>query len=557
MISHKTLGHPATLFGLGVVCFIIGLKGTMLIDDAVRADRAVEGVQMAEPAPSYGTTSTPPPSGALLSGPIVSPDSFVGIWQEEWGGVQSELWIHNSFVNGAPLVSKPGNWRVGDVRYENGVLSFQAYGGDSDWSFTYWVTYNTSERMTLRVARHHDNAHFDGYLNRTGAVPPEPTDSYSSSPPEGVPGGVSGGVVGGVPGGSPGGVVGGYEEPAPPRGPVRVSGDVLMQKLIDRVDPQYPAIARSARVQGVVVLEVVVDVDGTVRSTRVMSGHPLLTQAAIEAVRQWGFEPTYTNGEPVEVIGTVTVNFKLGESAAPAPQQAAPTASAGQAEGSAGWWSERAAGFVGLWSERWGDINDTNSLRIVATPGGGLDVQPTASGWQAWEEEFDGRQLSFRMRGGSSNWEFRYTAEYDRPGRLKLRVHRLTDNQNFTGELIRGSGPSRAAPPTAPAPIQQAAAPAPAGLQAFVGTWSSKWADVGEVKGFTISVANGQPRVTRTGGWSVSGESFDGRVLSFRTEGGDSKWSFMYYLEYGGPNRLKLRVHRLHDNQNFTGEFTR
>ena len=426
MISHKTLGHPATLFGLGIVCFIIGLKGTMLIDDAVKADIAVKGVQVAQPS----AAPTPEPSGPLLSGPIVSPDSFVGIWQEEWGGVQSDVWIHNSFVNGVPLVSKPGNWRVGDVRYENGVLSFQAYGGDSDWSFTYWVTYNTSERMTLRVARHHDNAHFDGYLNRTGGVPPEPTESYSSSPPGGVPGGVPGGEVGGV----LGGVIGGSQESPARQGPVRVSGGELLGKLLERVDPVYPPMARQARAQGAVVLEVKVDEFGEVASARILSGHPMLTQAGVEAVRQWIFEPTYdANDEPVEVIGTVTVNFNLGSSAAAEPA---------------------------------------------------------------------------------------------------------------------------AAPPQPQAPTSSEV-PAPAGLQAFVGTWSAKWADINDPNGITISIVKGQPRVTRTGGWSVSQESFDGRVLSFHTQGGGSNWAFRYYLEYAGPNRLKLRVHRLHDNQSFTGEFTK
>src|SRR3989338_1849007 len=104
MISHKTLGHPATLFALGVVSFIIGLKGTMLIDDVTRADRAVAGV-----TPSYGTTSSPEASGPLLSGPIVSPDSFVGTWQEEWDSVTGTVWFHNVFINGAPRVSMLGN----------------------------------------------------------------------------------------------------------------------------------------------------------------------------------------------------------------------------------------------------------------------------------------------------------------------------------------------------------------------------------------------------------------------------------------------------------------
>jgi protein TonB len=73
----------------------------------------------------------------------------------------------------------------------------------------------------------------------------------------------------------------------------------------------YPALARQARVQGTVVLAALIAPDGRVRNLRVLSGHPLLTQAALEAVRHWRYEPTLLNGDPMEVDTTVQVIFRL------------------------------------------------------------------------------------------------------------------------------------------------------------------------------------------------------------------------------------------------------
>ena len=75
--------------------------------------------------------------------------------------------------------------------------------------------------------------------------------------------------------------------------------------------PVYPAIARITRTQGVVVLEALITREGAVDSLRVISGHQLLIQAALDAVRQWRYRPTLLNGEPVEVITTITVTFTL------------------------------------------------------------------------------------------------------------------------------------------------------------------------------------------------------------------------------------------------------
>jgi len=128
----------------------------------------------------------------------------------------------------------------------------------------------------------------------------------------GVEGGVAGGVEGGVPGGVVGGVVGGLPDaPLPPQQAVRVGGQIKEPKKLKSVSPEYPDIARQARVQGVVILECTISPQGKVTDVKVLRGIPLLDQAATEAVRQWIYTPTLLNGVPVPVIMTVTVNFKL------------------------------------------------------------------------------------------------------------------------------------------------------------------------------------------------------------------------------------------------------
>jgi protein TonB len=77
------------------------------------------------------------------------------------------------------------------------------------------------------------------------------------------------------------------------------------------VEPAYPPLARSARVQGQVVLDVVIGKDGAVKSIKAESGHPMLVPAAIDAVKQWRYQPYKLDGKPVEVDTQVLVNFKL------------------------------------------------------------------------------------------------------------------------------------------------------------------------------------------------------------------------------------------------------
>ena len=99
--------------------------------------------------------------------------------------------------------------------------------------------------------------------------------------------------------------------PPPPPAPVRVGGNISPPTKITDVDPRYPAVAQAARVQGIVILEAVISGDGRVTEVRVLRSVPLLDDAAVEAVRQWTYTPTLLNGQPVPVIMTVTVNFRL------------------------------------------------------------------------------------------------------------------------------------------------------------------------------------------------------------------------------------------------------
>ena len=92
---------------------------------------------------------------------------------------------------------------------------------------------------------------------------------------------------------------------------IRKSGGVLQTSALKRVQPSYPPLAVAAQVSGVVVVEVLIDEEGNVSFARAVSGHPLLKGAAVEAATQWKFSPTTLDGNPVRVIGTITMNFTL------------------------------------------------------------------------------------------------------------------------------------------------------------------------------------------------------------------------------------------------------
>ena len=99
--------------------------------------------------------------------------------------------------------------------------------------------------------------------------------------------------------------------PPPPPAPVRGGGNIKPPQETKDVRPQYPSIAQSARVQGVVIIEATIGPNGRVADARVLRSTPLLDAAALDAVRQWEFSPTLLNGVPVPVIMTVTVQFTL------------------------------------------------------------------------------------------------------------------------------------------------------------------------------------------------------------------------------------------------------
>ena len=152
-----------------------------------------------------------------------------------------------------------------------------------------------------------------GYIPRTTSmVRDEPVSTDGPPSMDGV-----------VPGGGPGGVANSaiteIAKAAPsvmtkasPPSKLRVSSGVAAGMLVHSVKPQYPALAVQARIQGTVVLQAVIGKDGTIQELRLVSGHPILAPAAIEAVKQWRYRPYLLNSEPVEVDTQINVNFMLG-----------------------------------------------------------------------------------------------------------------------------------------------------------------------------------------------------------------------------------------------------
>jgi protein TonB len=90
-----------------------------------------------------------------------------------------------------------------------------------------------------------------------------------------------------------------------------VGGNIKAPRKIKDISPTYPDIAKQARVQGIVILEAIIDPAGNVTNVRVLRSIPLLDQSAMDAVKQWKYEPTLLNGVPVPIVMTVTVNFAL------------------------------------------------------------------------------------------------------------------------------------------------------------------------------------------------------------------------------------------------------
>jgi protein TonB len=160
----------------------------------------------------------------------------------------------------------------------------------------------------------------NGQLRTPTAIPKKVAMIKEDEPPPPSTGvaGVVGGVPGGMPGGAVGGVLGGIISNAPAVVPkaaapqrVRVSQGVSQGLLVHQVKPNYPPLARQARIQGTVVLQALISKDGSIENLHLISGHPMLAPAAIDAVKQWKYKPYFLNGEPVEVETTINVNFTL------------------------------------------------------------------------------------------------------------------------------------------------------------------------------------------------------------------------------------------------------
>lgn len=136
-------------------------------------------------------------------------------------------------------------------------------------------------------------------------LPPDPTINNTNQS----------GVFGGIPGqGLMAGNGPAVPPPPKPAAPARIKqgGAVTAASIITQTKPVYPPLARQARIQGVVVLHAIIDKDGKVAQLEVVSGHPLLVQAALDAVKQWRYKPTLLNGDPVEVDTTIQVTFTMG-----------------------------------------------------------------------------------------------------------------------------------------------------------------------------------------------------------------------------------------------------
>ncbi len=143
-------------------------------------------------------------------------------------------------------------------------------------------------------------------LGYTWAPEPAPAAAPLARAPAGA---IAGSIIGSLP--SP-------DDPKPQR--LLVGGNVQHAKRIRQSKPVYPPLAKQARISGHVTLNAVIGKDGAVRNLVVASGHPLLVPAAMDAVKQWVYQPTLFNGEPVEVMTQIDVNFALGRDEPPPAQ---------------------------------------------------------------------------------------------------------------------------------------------------------------------------------------------------------------------------------------------
>jgi len=155
-------------------------------------------------------------------------------------------------------------------------------------------------------------------LTAPAAIPAKIKIVVDEAPPD-LGAGVSGGVVGGVAGGVLGGIIGGVTDnvrtipppPPPERRIVRVGGDVKPPVPISTPQPNYPAVAKAAHIEGLVVIDAIIDEQGDVVEAKVIEGPPLLVSAALDAVAKWKYAPTYLNGQAVSIRTHIQVMFRL------------------------------------------------------------------------------------------------------------------------------------------------------------------------------------------------------------------------------------------------------
>jgi protein TonB len=176
----------------------------------------------------------------------------------------------------------------------------------------------------VKIVRQIQTDLLDGHLRAPSRIPQRvQMIKEEEAPPPMVSGtGVVGGVPGGIPGGQLGGVIGGIissannasvpklAAPEPPKR-IRISQGVTRGMRIFSPQPAYPKIAQAARVSGDVVLTAIISRQGEIEHLTVLSGHPLLVSAAIQAVEQWRYRPFLLNDQPIEVETTITVSFKF------------------------------------------------------------------------------------------------------------------------------------------------------------------------------------------------------------------------------------------------------
>ena len=171
----------------------------------------------------------------------------------------------------------------------------------------------------VKVVRQTDMLN-NGQLRTPSRIPQKVEMIREEEAPPPMNSGVVGGVPGGIPGGQLGGVIGGIISSTPtvtaiprlePVKRIRVSQGVTQGMVIRKVEPKYPKIALGARITGAVLIKAIIGKDGDIKELQVVSGHPMLVPAALDAVKQWRYRPYLLNGEPVEVETDITVTFQI------------------------------------------------------------------------------------------------------------------------------------------------------------------------------------------------------------------------------------------------------